>query len=177
MYLMGPDYYGPPVRRFTHQTDHLQIHQIDHLLQGGGGIVDTDMAKANANMAPDPETRKLLWLKIARREVERCRSADIEGTLRVLQARPFFSRFCLRSRAHPTPTNTPPPPTSTHRKGLGNPLVLPVVALPQSHFFSCVCSYCFTRRVARGACTFFSFSCSHSMMSVFFFRGTDGWGS
>ena len=43
------------------------------------------MAKANANMAPDPETRKLLWLKIARREVERCRSADIEGTMRVLQ--------------------------------------------------------------------------------------------
>ncbi|CAN0288876.1 unnamed protein product, partial [Ectocarpus sp. 4 AP-2014] len=32
--------------------------------------VDTDMAKANANKAPDPETRKLLWLKIAKREVE-----------------------------------------------------------------------------------------------------------
>lgn len=47
--------------------------------------VDTDMAKANANKAPDPETRKFLWLKIARREVERCRSTDIEGTMRVLQ--------------------------------------------------------------------------------------------
>lgn len=55
--------------------------------------VDTDMAKANANKAPDPETRKLLWLKIARREVERCRSTDIEGTMRVLQV------WCQRRRA------------------------------------------------------------------------------
>lgn len=45
------------------------------------------MAKANANKAPDAETRKLLWLKIARREVERCRSTDIEDAMRVLQAR------------------------------------------------------------------------------------------
>lgn len=59
----------PPPRTFPH------AHKI----------VDTDMAKANANKAPDPETRKLLWLKIARREVERCRSTDIEGTMRVLQ--------------------------------------------------------------------------------------------
>ncbi|CAN0431508.1 unnamed protein product, partial [Hapterophycus canaliculatus] len=53
--------------------------------RGGADRLDTDMAKANANKAPDPETRKLLWLKIARREVERCRSTDIEGTMRVLQ--------------------------------------------------------------------------------------------
>ncbi|CAM9400946.1 unnamed protein product [Scytosiphon promiscuus] len=66
--------------------------------------VDTDMAKANANKAPDPETRKLLWLKIAKREVERCRSTDIEGTMRVLQEcdllkiediLPFFPDFVV----------------------------------------------------------------------------------
>eukprot|EP00752_Nemacystus_decipiens_P004533 g4139.t2 len=66
--------------------------------------VDTDMAKANANKAPDPETRKLLWLKIARREVERCRSTDVEGTMRVLQEcdllkiediLPFFPDFVV----------------------------------------------------------------------------------
>lgn len=55
--------------------------------------VDTDMAKANANKAPDPETRKLLWLKIAKREVERCRSTDIEGTMRVLQVIGFRSPY------------------------------------------------------------------------------------
>lgn len=49
--------------------------------------VDTEMAKVNANKAPEPETRKLLWLKIARKEVERCRGADIEDAMRVLQAR------------------------------------------------------------------------------------------
>lgn len=50
------------------------------------------MAKANADKAPDPETRKLLWLKIARREVERCRSADIEDAMRVLQASAYACR-------------------------------------------------------------------------------------
>lgn len=54
------------------------------------------MAKANANKAPDPETRKLLWLKIARREVERCRSTDIEGTMRVLQVWREHENLCIR---------------------------------------------------------------------------------
>lgn len=52
--------------------------------------VDTDLAKANASKPPDAETQKLLWLKIARREVERCRSADIEETMRVLQVRAVY---------------------------------------------------------------------------------------